>query len=414
MKINWNKEYTTIAVYVCVISLITTLLLFAGLNFPYILNWLASIYKLMSPVIYGFVIAYVLNPLVKLCEKYVFKFVSKKKPREKLRRILSMLLTYTFMATVLTLFIAVIVPQIVSSYKDLESKMLIYVTSAQAWIEDLIDRSEFAMQQYNKLMDFIDIDKITDSLQEFIQQIYNIIQNVSPYILDFVTMIVAQLKNALLGIIFSIYFMYSKEKLIAQLKKVTYAFMKKDRVEKLFDFGKMTDKTFGGFIIGNILDSVIIGILTFITLGLLKMPYYQIISLLVGVTNFIPFFGPFLGAIPSAFIIFIAEPSKTIWFIVIIIVIQQIDGNILKPKIFGESTGLSAMWVVVAITIMGGMFGIIGMLIGVPVFAILYYIVKTVVDNRLKAKELSADTEDYMQSPNLTQSDEVNKEDGIE
>ena len=396
MKINWNKEYTIIAIYICAISLITILLLFAGLNFGQITDWLSRMYKLSSPIIYGFVIAYILNPLVKLCEKYVFKFVSRKKPHPKLKRILSMVLTYIFMATVLTLFIAIIVPQIVSSYGDLESKMYTYVTSAQQWIEDLIAKSEFAMNQYNKIMEFIDIDKITDSLKEFIQNIYNFLQNVTPYVMDFIKETVAQLKNALIGIIFSIYFLYSKEKLIAQFKKVLHAFIKKERVESIINFGRFTDKTFGGFIIGKILDSIIIGILTFIILAIFKMPYYQIISLIVGVTNVIPFFGPFIGAIPSAFIIFIANPSMTIWFILIIILIQQLDGNVIGPKILGESTGLSVMWVVVAITIMGGMFGIIGMLIGVPVFAILYYIVKTIVDNRLENKQLSADTNDYM------------------
>ena len=396
MKIKWNKEYTIIAIYICAISLITILLLFAGLNFGKISGWLSRMYKLSSPIVYGFVIAYILNPILKLCEKYVFKFVTKKKPRNKLKRILSMLLTYIFMTTVIILFISVIVPQIAASYRDLESKMYSYVTSAQQWIEDLIDKSEFAMDQYNKIMAFIDIDKITDSLKEFIQNIYNFLQNVTPHIMDFIKETASQLRNVLIGIIFSIYFLYSKEKLIAQFKKVLYAFNKKERVEKIINFGKFTDKTFGGFIIGKILDSIIIGILTFIVLAIFKIPYYQIISLIVGVTNVIPFFGPFIGAIPSAFIIFIANPPMTIWFIIIIILIQQLDGNVIGPKILGESTGLSVMWVVIAITIMGGMFGIIGMLIGVPVFAILYYIVKTIVDNRLKSKELSADTQDYM------------------
>lgn len=396
MKINWNSKYTTIAIYACVISLITALLVFAGLNFNHIINWLSRLYRLSNPIIYGFIIAYILNPLVKFSEKYIFKFVSKKKPRKKLKRILSMLLTYMFMTTIISLFISIIVPQIVTSYNDLESKMITYVTSAQQWIENLIESSEFVMKQYNKLMEFIDIDKITDSLKDIIQEAYNLIKNVSPHILDFISMIINQLKNALLGIIFSIYFLFSKEKLSAQIKKVMYAFMRKERVDGILNFGRFTDKTFGGFIIGKILSSTIIGIVTFIILAIVDMPYYPIISLIIGITDLIPFFGPFLGAIPSAFIVFIAKPSYTIWFILIIIAIQQLEGNIISPKILGESTGLSAMWVVVAITIMGGLFGIIGMFIGVPVFAILYYIIKTIVDKRLKKKQLSIDTADYM------------------
>lgn len=397
MKINWNSKYTTIAIYACVISFITALLVFAGLNFSHIISWLSRLYRLANPIIYGFIIAYILNPLVKLSEKYIFKFVSKKKPRKKLKRILSMLLTYMFMTTIISLFISIIVPQIVTSYNDLESKMITYVTSAQQWIENLIESSEFVMKQYNKLMEFIDIDKITDSLKDIIQEAYNIIKNISPHILDFISMIINQLKNALLGIIFSIYFLFSKEKLSAQIKKVMNAFMRKERVDGILNFGRFTDKTFGGFIIGKILSSTIIGIITFIILAIVDMPYYPIIALIIGITDLIPFFGPFLGAIPSAFIVFIAKPSYTIWFILIIVAIQQLEGNIISPKILGESTGLSAMWVVVAITIMGGLFGIIGMFIGVPVFAILYYIVKTIVDKRLQKKQLSIDTVDYME-----------------
>lgn len=398
LKIQWNKKYTTIAIYACAVSLITIFLLFTGLNIKNILDTVSQIIKILNPIIYGFIIAYVLNPIVKMCEKYVFKFLRKKKPREKLKRILSILLTYIFMATVITIFFSFIVPQIVTSYKDLESKMLTYVTSAQQWIEELIEKSEFAMQQYNKLMEFIDIDKITDSLQDIIQQTYNLLQNVSPHILNFITMIMDQLRNALIGIIFSVYFLVSKEKLIAQMKKVLYAIFKRERVQKILGFGQFTDKTFGGYIIGKLLDSTIIGVITFIVLALLKVPYYPIISLIIGITDLIPFFGPFLGAIPSAFIVFIAQPSYTIWFVIVIILIQQLEGNIISPKILGDSTGLSAMWVVIAITIMGGLFGIIGMFIGVPVFAVIYYIIKTIIDKRLEKKNLSSNTEHYIKN----------------
>lgn len=159
----------------------------------------------------------------------------------------------------------------------------------------------------------------------------------------------------------------------------------------VISFLSFTDDTFGGFIIGKLLDSLIIGVLTFIILAIFKMPYYQMISVIIGVTNVIPFFGPFIGAIPAVFIIFIADPIKALWFIVIIIIIQQIDGNIIGPKILGQTTGLSSLGVIIAITVMSGLLGVAGMFIGVPLFALIYIGFERILNRRIAEKKASAD-----------------------
>jgi len=346
---------------------------------------------------YGFIIAYLFNPLMKFCESK-FKFIERKKPHKKLKRILSMVITYLLFTIIFVLFIALVVPQIVSSYNDLQAKLVDYFNSTQALIENLAESSALIKTIYDRIIEFVDINKITDSLVEILQGTYVVIQNITPYISNFVINIFGQFINVLLGIIFSIYFLASKEKLNAQIQKTMYAFIKKTNVEKIVEFGKFTDKTFGGFIVGKILESVIVGVVTFVILALINMPYYPLVALIVGVTNVIPFFGPFIGAIPSAFIIFIADPAYTIWFTIIIVVIQQLDGNILGPKILGNKTGLSAMWVIVAIIVMGGLYGIVGMFIGVPIFAVLYAVLKSFAEKRLAKKELPINTEDYKPS----------------
>ncbi|MCL2517002.1 MAG: AI-2E family transporter [Oscillospiraceae bacterium] len=397
MKINWDKKYLTITVYACIISAVSVLLVFACINFKYIIDFISRFFRLASPLMYGFIIAYLFNPLMKFCESK-FKFIERKKPHKKLKRILSMVITYLLFTIIFVLFIALVVPQIVSSYNDLQAKLVDYFNSTQALIENLAESSALIKTIYDRIIEFVDINKITDSLVEILQGTYVVIQNITPYISNFVINIFGQFINVLLGIIFSIYFLASKEKLNAQIQKTMYAFIKKTNVEKIVEFGKFTDKTFGGFIVGKILESVIVGVVTFVILALINMPYYPLVALIVGVTNVIPFFGPFIGAIPSAFIIFIADPAYTIWFTIIIVVIQQLDGNILGPKILGNKTGLSAMWVIVAIIVMGGLYGIVGMFIGVPIFAVLYAVLKSFAEKRLAKKELPINTEDYKPS----------------
>lgn len=189
--------------------------------------------------------------------------------------------------------------------------------------------------------------------------------------------------------------LFGKETFAAQIKKMLYAGMQVERANMVLHITRKSNEIFGGFIIGKIIDSAIIGVLCFIGITILDMPYILLVSVIVGVTNVIPFFGPYIGAIPSTILIALADPLKGLYFLIFIIALQQLDGNVIGPKILGNSTGLSAFWVVFSILLGGGLFGFIGMIIGVPTFAVIYYIVKMVVEEKLKKKKLPPDTEHY-------------------
>ncbi|HOO28395.1 MAG TPA: AI-2E family transporter, partial [Lachnospiraceae bacterium] len=210
------------------------------------------------------------------------------------------------------------------------------------------------------------------------------------------------------------YLLASKELFCAQAKKLSYALLREERANNLINNMRFANKTFGGFLVGKILDSLIIGIICFVGTSILKIPYALLISVIVGVTNMIPFFGPYLGAIPCAIILIMINPMKCLIFLIFILILQQFDGNILGPKILGNSTGLSSFWVIFAITIFGGLLGILGMFIGVPLFAVIYSAIKTFVNQRLIKKQLPADTTFYMGSDYHSKETDMNTNSGTE
>ncbi len=393
MQINWNKKYTTIAAYSCIVLTFAVALIALMLNFEQVWGFVRKICVILNPAIYGFVIAFLINPVMVFCEKHVFSFVERKKSRKRLRRVLSVIAAFLIAVIFISAFVSLLVPQIISSYKDLEDKMQGYVSGAQRWVSVVLSEEDGPLPKW--LLEYIDIDGIVEAVNGFIAESYTLILDITPYIVDFITQLINQLKNALIGIIFSVYFLLSKEKLCAQIKKTVYAFSRSHTAARMVRITRLTKKTFEGFIIGKIVDSIIIGILTFFVLMIFGIPYYPLVSVIVGVTNVIPFFGPFIGAIPCIFIIFIADPIKSFWFAVIILIIQQIDGNIIGPKILGQNTNLSAIWVMFAIIFMSGILGITGMFIGVPIVAVLYALFVNWVNKLLISRGRSRKLKDY-------------------
>lgn len=207
--------------------------------------------------------------------------------------------------------------------------------------------------------------------------------------------VVNEVMNAVIGIIVSVYVLYSKEKFSMQSKKIIYALFKPSHANMILHLSIKSNTIFGGFIIGKIIDSAIIGALCFIGLSILDMPYTVLVSVIVGVTNVIPFFGPYIGAIPSTILIMLSDPKMGIYFILFILVLQQLDGNVIGPKILGDSTGLSAFWVMFSILLGGGLFGFVGMILGVPTFAVFYYIVNMLINNKLEKRKLPIETDCY-------------------
>ncbi len=208
--------------------------------------------------------------------------------------------------------------------------------------------------------------------------------------------ILASIWNIVLGLIVSIYLLIDKEKFFAIGKKIVFAFFTEKKANRILELTHRSNSIFGNFLSGKILDSLIIGILTFIVLTITKMPYSLLISFIIGITNIIPFFGPFIGAIPSAIIILFVSPVKALWFVLIIFIIQQIDGNIIGPKILGDSLGISAFWILFSLLVGGKLFGLIGLIVGVPLFVLVYSIIKDIVENELAKKELPIETKEYM------------------
>lgn len=384
MKLYTNKKYNTIALYTIIVIAINVLLVVAIFKFQTILNIISALFTVLLPVIWGFVIAFLINPIMVTFEEFIQKRIKKpqKVKKKKWLRALSITFSSVIFLGIVGGVISIVVPELINSIIDIINNFSGAVEKSQTWINKL-----FA--NYPKIATLI-----SDKIVEFgtdLGKLQPMLENILSGALGFVNLI----KNFVLGFILSIYLLFSKETLTAQLKKIMFASFKKSTCGKIFRFGNQANKVFSGFITGKIVDSIIIGFLCFIVLTIVNMPYNILISVIIGVTNIIPFFGPFIGAIPSALLILLVEPRKVIVFLIIILLIQQFDGNILGPKIIGDSIGLPAIWVMTSLFIGGGLFGFVGMLISVPAFALIYSLVRSSVDNKLRKKKLPLSTVYY-------------------
>lgn len=389
MRFDHNQKYTTIAIYVFLTVVACLLAASLLINFSHIQSGILKVIDLLLPFVYGFVIAYLLNPLMMCFEKNVMHRIRFKQPHPKFCRIMSMIAAYIFAVVMIAIFLGTVLPQIAISLSSLLEK----IPSAIQAVDSLSENTVTMLQDFH--ISQSNLDKISDYLTQFMNGMLDMLGELVPYLLDLTKNITIGLKNALLGLIISVYMLFSKEKFFAQTKKVLYALLPKQYVDRTIDLTRSSHKTFSGFINGKIIDSLVIGILCYFGMRIFNMPYAALISVIVGVTNVIPYFGPFIGAIPSALIILIDQPITALWFSLFILVLQQFDGNILGPKILGDTTGLSSFWVIFSIIIGGGLFGVVGMFIGVPVFAVIYSLVRAFIEQRLRKKDLPCSTDYY-------------------
>ncbi|MGN1164834.1 MAG: AI-2E family transporter [Lachnospiraceae bacterium] len=368
---------------------------FALLRVTKLSDVFANIVAILQPIIYGCIIAYLLNPIVKRIDWYLIpvlkKEIKKQGRAEKISRGIGIFISIMLMITLIVLLCNLLVPELYFSIRS-----MIYTLPGQ--LNDLVVKinemttgksttSAFlrtALNEGSKMLETWLRNDLLPKTNELMSNLTVGVINVVSAIFDF-----------LIGIIVSIYILFSKEKFVSQCKKSVYAIFSPEHANMLLHFTTKSNEIFGGFIIGKIIDSAIIGVLCFFGMSILKMPYTVLISVIIGVTNVIPFFGPYIGAIPSAILIMLQNPMQGIYFILFILVLQQFDGNILGPKILGNSTGLSAFWVIVAILLGGGLFGFIGMIMGVPTFAVIYYVVELFINSRLEKKKLPSDTQSY-------------------
>ena len=350
-----------------------------------------------SAVLIGLIFAYMLNKVMTFLENaFLFRVGARlfpKNPRkaQKTKRIISLTLTMVFAIALLVGAILLILPQLYNSVKSLIPMLPKYFETAEEIIAKLLDDNPVIESAAINL-----VGDITEWLKNWMQTAF--VEQVDALVSNILSGVFSALKvvlNTIIGLVISIYVLYHKEKFGAQGKKIVYSMFKTKKANKIITGIYFTDKTCGSFITSKVIDSLVVGIICYLFMAVLGMPYAVLISVLVGVTNVIPFFGPFIGGIPSAALIFLENPTQCLIFVIFIIILQQIDGNIIYPKIQGSSLGLSGFWIVFSILIFGGIFGFWGMLLGVPIFALIYAAAKGMINSGLKLRELPTSTDEF-------------------
>lgn len=403
MKFRFEKKYVywgVTAFLVIAASLIFYYLLFHMNN---VRAGFRTFTKTCMPIIDGLVLAYLMTPLVKHMERDFFIPLCKRlnlntesAKTKKRMRLLSALITVIFVFVLLYLLCASIIPQLIVSIQNIALQLPVYATNLQDWIQKLFENNDdlagivtSLINQYsNELEDYLN--------SKLVPQLNVILTRFSSSIFSSMLGLLVTAWNLLIGLIISVYLLVSKESFAGQSKKIIYAIWEEETANKLISNIRFVNATFGGFINGKLVDSLIIGLICFIGMTLLQLPYPLLISVIVGITNIIPFFGPYLGAIPSIVLILMVNPKQALYFAIFVLILQQFDGNFLGPKILGNKTGLSSFWVIFSITLFGGYWGILGMAIGVPVFAVIYAGIKALVNQQLVKRGFSTNTKDYM------------------
>lgn len=364
-------------------------------NLSAIKGAVSSAFSNILPITVGFILAYLLNPILKIFEyKCFYPFIKRKchcvkDPKKTSHTLAAISAMLTFLLA-LILFFYLIIPQLYISIVQLIGEMDGYYKTLVAWFDGILADYPEMIPTINQIL-----GTAANSLQEFAQEtILPIISSYMSQIASGVISVVIGIKDILLGLIIAIYVMLYQKRLLHACKKLVAILFSNKATNRIFTLTRKADSIFSGFISGKILDSIIIGILCFILMSIFSIPYAVLISVIVCVTNVIPFFGPFIGAIPSCLLLLLVDPLEAVYFAILIFILQQFDGNVLGPMILGDSTGLNPFWVVVVILAGGGLFGFAGMLLGLPTFAFFYsifkeYIAKKAVEKNMPQDELT-------------------------
>lgn len=374
MKHFFNEHKQSLLLY-SLVAAVGIVIYFLLLRFDSVVSVLRFLLSILTPFFIGFSVAYLLNPVMKFFENKVFGWIGAKKEKpsaRKTRKICGIITTYLVVLAVLACLVVLLIPQVIDTVESLVKNIPVYF---QRFSDGL---SRF-MKERNWDVAWIENNVPYDSLMDLATSLLNTcfgwLVNVPVYLTTGFT-------NVLVGIIISIYFLYDKQRFIKALTKVLYALVHKKKADKMMQVCSLTHSTFSGFITGKIIDSAIIGLISFPFMLLIYPPYALLISVIIGVTNVIPFFGPFIGGIPSALLILLVSPDKFIWFIIFVFVLQQFDGNVLGPKILGDSTGISPIWVLFGILAGSKILGFLGMIVGVPITAVAYTLFKNYINKK--------------------------------
>ena len=395
MKEKW-KEQIKWGTMVFVVAAAVVAVIFVFVNFAKISGAVGTLLKILSPIIYGAVLAYLFSPiynrLLDALKPKLKKYLPRGAAARNVAKGIATFLTVLLLIILTVGLVAMIIPQIYTSVMDLAvtlpSNMAALYANAMRALEDYPEIREGVRQMYDMAYDFI-----TGFTQDtLLPNMQKIVASLSIGIFSMLNWF----KNIFIGLIVMIYLLNIKEDFLGAARRMIYAVLPKRGAGMLIQEFEYINKVFGGFIIGKIIDSIIIGFICFFALSVLHMPYAMLVSVIVGVTNVIPFFGPFIGAIPSLILILLASPIQSIYFLIFILILQQFDGNILGPKILGNSTGLSSFWVLFSILLFGGLFGFVGMIIAVPTWAVILNLVERLINLLLYRKGMPSAREDYL------------------
>lgn len=404
-----NQKFSTyiywgITAFLVVASCI--LLVFTMIHMDKVKQWAGFLIGILMPVIYGAVLAYLLTPIYNRVSRRTRKlfsgFIKEEKWSAMAGRTAATIVSLAVLFAVVSGLLAILIPQLIASIRGIISSLPSNLNNLERWLLGILeDNPDLAAQVSSwlngtsmELQNWVNqniVPSLVNMNENFFSNISDVITRVSSGVMGVMTV----LKNVLIGVVVMVYMLNIKDSFCSHGKKIVYGLLPVSRANRVIREIRFIHEVFGGFIIGKLLDSLIIGILCFICLSFMKMPYVMLVSVIVGVTNVIPFFGPFIGAIPSAFFILLVSPMQCLYFIIFVFLLQQFDGNILGPKILGDSTGISSFGVLFSILLFGGLFGFVGMIIGVPTFAVLYNLGKDGVEYFLRKKGLSCNTKDY-------------------
>ena len=397
-----NQVYFKLGLTLLCVVLASTVFMVILFNLTGFFNAVKGFFRILSPLLFGVLFAYLMNPIMQFVENGLMHLIRRFGKQEKVsdrvwlrsrKNLCHVIGVIAALATLLAVFylaIALVVPTFISNLSDIVNPDMIvsYYNRISNWLHQLLsDRPQIEGWAtgkinglYNQAVTWLSELDLTDAITSVISRIYGVVKGTL---------------NFLLGLVIAVYMLLSKEKFLAQAKKVIVALFSEKWANRILDYSRRTNRIFSGFVLGKIIDSMIIGLICYIGMSIIRLPYPMLISVIIGVTNIIPFFGPLIGAIPSAILILLINPFQCFIFVIFILLLQQFDGNILGPRILGDSVGLSSFWILIAITLFSGLFNFAGMILGVPIFAVLYMLFSDLVKHRLEKKGRPLQTEIY-------------------
>ena len=413
MKFKTHNKYFHIGLTIFLTAIAIMCAYFLFFRIGEIKAGLHKINTILAPVFYGLIIAYLMTPLLNVIErKFIRPLFDKENwalnnpKRDNHIRTISVCLTLLIVVMVLYLFFSSVIPQIYTSIQSIVSQYSVYTDNLSRWINTTLQNNPEIARYLSALIndfsseadDFLNDIALPAIKNLLLPNMNDILSTVSSSVIKVLMFI----WNIIIGLVISIYVLAGKEKFARGSVRLCYAFLERSTANRFVDNVRFTHRTFIGFLGGKVIDSLIVGILCYFCCLILKLPYALLVSTIVGVTNVIPFFGPYIGAIPSTIIILLVDPKKALTFIILIIILQQIDGNFIGPKILSQSTGITSFWIIFAITLFGGLFNVLGMIIGVPVTAVIISFIERLTKAKLRKKELPEDAENYLNVGKIT------------